>query len=64
MTPINSPCIRKCCLDRQDICMGCFRSLDEILAWTKVDDRTRQQFLQNAQHRKHRYQQEQGVNNL
>ncbi|NRB39242.1 MAG: DUF1289 domain-containing protein [Pseudomonadales bacterium] len=30
---IESPCVRNCCLDGNDICMGCFRSLDEILAW-------------------------------
>lgn len=64
MNPTNSPCIRKCCLDKKDICVGCFRSLDEILNWTKVDDATRQQFLKNAQQRKLHYQQEQGVEHL
>ncbi|MBT2912746.1 DUF1289 domain-containing protein, partial [Vibrio anguillarum] len=25
----KSPCIRQCCLDEMDICLGCFRSLNE-----------------------------------
>jgi predicted Fe-S protein YdhL (DUF1289 family) len=28
-----SPCVRTCCLDDDEICMGCGRSLDEIVAW-------------------------------
>ncbi len=28
-----SPCISVCVLDEADICMGCFRSADEIAAW-------------------------------
>jgi predicted Fe-S protein YdhL (DUF1289 family) len=30
---VPSPCIRSCCLDDDDVCMGCGRSLDEIVAW-------------------------------
>lgn len=33
---ITSPCIRSCCLDNNDICLGCFRSLDEIKLWGKL----------------------------
>jgi predicted Fe-S protein YdhL (DUF1289 family) len=33
MPTLESPCIRNCCLDRHDICIGCFRSLDDILQW-------------------------------
>ena len=28
-----SPCVRNCCLDEQDTCLGCFRHLDEITGW-------------------------------
>ncbi|MGZ8185918.1 MAG: DUF1289 domain-containing protein [Methylobacter sp.] len=28
---IASPCIRNCCLNNDDICLGCFRSLHEII---------------------------------
>ena len=34
---VASPCRRQCCLDEQDICLGCGRSLAEILAWGKAD---------------------------
>jgi predicted Fe-S protein YdhL (DUF1289 family) len=31
-----SPCIRHCCLDEKDICLGCRRTLDEILNWHQL----------------------------
>jgi hypothetical protein len=39
---ITSPCIRKYCLDEQNICLDCGRSLYEITQWTRVDESTRQ----------------------
>jgi len=30
---IPSPCVRNCCLNTEDICLGCFRHINEILAW-------------------------------
>ncbi len=35
--PIDSPCRRQCCLDDQDICLGCGRTLQDILDWSKAD---------------------------
>jgi predicted Fe-S protein YdhL (DUF1289 family) len=32
--PLASPCVRNCCLDDDSICMGCGRSLQEIVAWS------------------------------
>ena len=52
MATVESPCIRNCCLDTNDICMGCFRSLTEITQWTLVNDKTRQEFLNNVAERK------------
>jgi predicted Fe-S protein YdhL (DUF1289 family) len=46
-----------CCLDDNDICLGCFRSLDEIKNWTQVDEQTRERFLTNAKNREQQYQQ-------
>jgi predicted Fe-S protein YdhL (DUF1289 family) len=48
---IASPCIRNCCLNEEDICLGCFRSITEIINWTQVDEKTRWRFLKNAQDR-------------
>ncbi len=53
----TSPCIRQCCLNEQDVCVGCFRTLAEILAWTQVDSNTRQQYLQNCAQRRQAYRQ-------
>lgn len=50
--PIKSPCIRNCCLNEQDICLGCFRSLEEIKSWTLVDNTEKLRMLANAQIRK------------
>ena len=54
---LASPCIRMCCLDNNDICLGCFRSLQEIINWSNADKQTRQCFLANANMRKQQYQQ-------
>jgi len=54
---LSSPCVRMCCLDNNDICLGCFRSLDEIKNWTQVDEQTRERFLTNAKNREQQYQQ-------
>ena len=52
---IVSPCVRKCCLDEQDICLGCFRSLTEIIAWHDADHAGRQEILRAAVQRKKEY---------
>lgn len=33
-----NPCKRHCCLDQYDVCLGCFRSHEEILAWHSMTD--------------------------
>ncbi|MBQ4878755.1 DUF1289 domain-containing protein [Pseudoalteromonas luteoviolacea] len=40
-----SPCIRNCCLDSRDICIGCLRSIDEIVGWGGKSDDEKQQIL-------------------
>ncbi len=52
---IESPCVQNCCLDDDDICLGCFRSLNEITSWVTVDDATRQHYLENIIERKAAY---------
>jgi uncharacterized protein len=48
----QSPCIRNCCLDDDLVCLGCFRSLEEIKEWLVVDDHRRRIILQNATQRR------------
>jgi uncharacterized protein len=40
-----SPCIRNCCLDENDICMGCDRSLSEILVWGAATENEKREIL-------------------
>lgn len=48
---VDSPCVRRCCLDQHDICMGCFRSLTEITGWHSADKAGRLQILDKAKQR-------------
>jgi predicted Fe-S protein YdhL (DUF1289 family) len=52
---IDSPCIRNCCLNEDDICLGCFRSLPEVIAWSGADNQARKQILENATGRRLAY---------
>ena len=54
MSDITSPCIKNCCLDTHDVCIGCFRQLDEIMLWGKSDtsNEQKQQILTNSNERK------------
>ncbi|MBZ4202746.1 MAG: DUF1289 domain-containing protein [Methylovulum sp.] len=45
---IDSPCVRKCCLDSNNICVGCFRSLDEIMSWSEASNQERLMYINNA----------------
>lgn len=49
---IESPCVRKCCLNDENICLGCFRSLDEICDWSGADAARREQILASAEQRR------------
>jgi len=42
---INSPCVRNCCLNEDDNCLGCFRSLEEITLWSTASDDDRKKIL-------------------
>lgn len=58
---VQSPCVRNCCLNDDDICLGCFRSLNEITAWGECDNQKRMMILQNAQRRHEEYKLRWGV---
>ena len=49
---VESPCVRNCCLDDDDICMGCFRTLDEIKDWSSSSDQQKSIVLKLCHHRK------------
>lgn len=42
-TPMRSPCINICQIDpKSRLCIGCYRSLDEIAAWSRLTDQERE----------------------
>lgn len=52
MSEVNSPCIRNCCLDEEEICMGCFRTLTEIMQWREVSEQEKLTIISDALERK------------
>ncbi len=48
---ISSPCVRNCCLDEKDICLGCGRSIEEIIRWGDADDKEKLQILMASKKR-------------
>ena len=40
--PIKTPCIKVCVVDGESgLCMGCYRKLNEVAAWGRLDDAER-----------------------
>ncbi len=52
---VMSPCVRNCCLNEKDICLGCFRNLDEIKQWSMSTESERVIVLKKADRRKKEY---------
>lgn len=48
---VLSPCRRECCLDDDDICLGCGRLLAEIREWKAADSPRRRQIIALAEAR-------------
>ncbi|WP_263143945.1 DUF1289 domain-containing protein [Pseudomonas sp. RIT-PI-AD] len=47
-----SPCVRQCCLDDAQVCLGCGRTLDEIREWRAASDARRLQIGRDARARR------------
>jgi predicted Fe-S protein YdhL (DUF1289 family) len=52
MAGITSPCVRNCCLDKWDVCLGCGRTVAEIIRWGDADDTDKLQILVASKKRK------------
>ncbi|MFC3122282.1 DUF1289 domain-containing protein [Agaribacter flavus] len=48
----TSPCIRNCCLDNNDICIGCKRTIDEIVEWSQATDERKAVILASVARRR------------
>jgi hypothetical protein len=47
-----SPCINLCTLDRVGVCIGCYRTIDEIARWTTMSAAERRQVIESAGRRR------------
>jgi predicted Fe-S protein YdhL (DUF1289 family) len=47
----RSPCISVCVLDDDDICMGCYRSAEEVTDWFMASDEQKRDVLRKARER-------------
>ena len=52
---VASPCVRNCCLDKADVCLGCFRHIDEIMAWSKLNTAAKQEVLSQCEQRRQQH---------
>lgn len=49
---IESPCVKICVVHPESrLCMGCYRSLDEIRDWSKMDPDDRRQVMEGLPER-------------
>jgi predicted Fe-S protein YdhL (DUF1289 family) len=48
---LASPCVRNCCLDERNVCIGCGRSLEEIIRWGTATDEEKREILENSRRR-------------
>ena len=48
--PIASPCLKVCKI-KNNICIGCFRTLDEISVWSKLSSLKRSEIMDSAKKR-------------
>lgn len=49
--PVASPCVSVCALDDQDICTGCYRSLQEIGDWSEMNNERKREVIVLANQR-------------
>jgi predicted Fe-S protein YdhL (DUF1289 family) len=45
---ISTPCVRNCTLDREGICLGCHRTLDEIMRWRDLGEAERLRLMREV----------------
>ena len=51
---IASPCVSLCCLDEDDVCMGCLRHINEITGWQGMNDDEKRELLTVLEQRRNK----------
>jgi predicted Fe-S protein YdhL (DUF1289 family) len=53
--PIATPCVKVCIVDGESgLCLGCFRTLNEIAAWTSFPEAERERLMRELPSRRGR----------
>lgn len=48
---VQSPCVAVCALDENDVCIGCYRTGDEITQWGTADNEAKRKILKKVAQR-------------
>ena len=55
-TPIKTPCVKVCFVDpKAGVCLGCFRTMEELGCWTRYSDAERDAIMQALPERETAY---------
>lgn len=55
-TPIKTPCVKVCFVDpKAGVCLGCFRTMEELGRWTRYSDAEREAIMQALPERETAY---------
>ena len=56
--PIKTPCVKVCFVDpKAGVCLGCFRTMEELGRWTRYSDAERDAIMQALPEREAAYRQ-------
>ncbi|RRJ85288.1 DUF1289 domain-containing protein [Aestuariirhabdus litorea] len=50
-SPVASPCVSICALNEEDICIGCYRTDQEIMRWREMGEEEKRQVVRMANQR-------------
>ena len=50
--PVKSPCIEVCSLNNEDVCIGCYRTANEIIEWFSAPDERKREILVSVSERR------------
>ena len=57
--PIKTPCVKVCFVDpKAELCVGCFRTMEELGRWTRYNDAERSEILAELPEREDAYRAE------
>ena len=48
---VPNPCVNLCSLNASNVCIGCYRTIDEVGAWGRYSDEQRREVLENCERR-------------